>query len=73
MVNLFRRIYNKLQRLRNMIGYCRSVGVQVGRACVIQPSVNIGTEPNITIAGVPAKKIAEGGSMEAGWRPCSES
>jgi serine O-acetyltransferase len=41
-------------------------GIAIGANSVVNKSF---TEPNITIAGVPAKKIADGGAAAAGWSP----
>jgi serine O-acetyltransferase len=44
-------------------------GIAIGANAVVNDSF---LEPNVTIAGVPAKKIGDGGSRAAGWLPSSE-
>lgn len=41
-------------------------GIAIGANSVVNQSF---LEKNITIAGVPAKKIGDGGSVDAGWNP----
>ena len=41
-------------------------GIAIGANAVVNKSF---LEPNITIAGVPARKISSKGAAEAGWRP----
>ena len=50
-LNTLRRIIAKFHRNLNMISFCRSVGMKVGQGCVIQPNVNIGTEPYLIEIG----------------------
>lgn len=43
--------------------------IAIGANAVVNRSF---TEPDITIGGIPAKKISNGGSSKAGWEPSSK-
>ncbi|MDG1302028.1 MAG: serine acetyltransferase, partial [Opitutae bacterium] len=41
-------------------------GIAIGANAVVNKSF---TQPNVTIAGLPAKVVGEGGAIAAGWNP----
>lgn len=51
MRSLLKSIRTCVQKRKNMVSYCRGLGMEVGDGTIIKPSVNISTEPYLIRIG----------------------